>query len=262
MNLKKKVQHYWDKQPCNIKNSKKKYLSKEFFNEIKKNKYFVEKHIPNFAQFKKFKNKNVLEIGFGIGTDASEFIKNGANYFGVEFSKHSLKIAKKRFEIFNYKQNKYKLFYGDAENLSKIRELSKIKFDLIYSFGVLHHTPNLKKCFQEIHKVSRKKTIIRIMLYAKNSYKNFLLDHTHYRYEKQKNCPVVKTIDDHDLKILLNNKFKIIRIHQDFIFPYKINPYKNGKYIKIDHFRCMPSRIFKVLEKKIGEHLLIEIKKK
>ena len=81
--LNKISKRYWNKQPCNIKHSKKKFLSKEYFNEISKKRYFVESHIKDFVQFSKWKNKKVLEIGFGIGTDAIEFLKNGAYYYGI-----------------------------------------------------------------------------------------------------------------------------------------------------------------------------------
>ena len=74
---------YWNRQPCNIKHSKKKLFSKEYFNEVSNKRYFVEGHIKNFVNFKKWKNKKVLEIGFGIGTDAIEFLKNGAKYSGI-----------------------------------------------------------------------------------------------------------------------------------------------------------------------------------
>ena len=125
--LKKKIQTYWNKQPCNIKHSKKKYLSKEFFNEIKKKRYFVEPHIKKFANFKKYKNKNVLEIGCGIGTDAMEFIKYGANYTGIEYSDKSIDLCKKRLKILNFKNKKANFFHGDAENLSKHPYLKKKK---------------------------------------------------------------------------------------------------------------------------------------
>ena len=95
---------YWNNQPCNIKHSKKKFLSKEFFNEISKKRYFVESHIKQFADFKKYINKNVLEIGFGIGTDAISFLRNGCNYYGIELSDKSYEITKKRIELFNFKK--------------------------------------------------------------------------------------------------------------------------------------------------------------
>ena len=74
-NILKKVKNYWNKQPCNINHSKKKFLTKEYFEEVRKKKYFCEKHIPKFANFRKYKNKMFLENDCGIGTDAIEFMK-------------------------------------------------------------------------------------------------------------------------------------------------------------------------------------------
>jgi SAM-dependent methyltransferase len=255
-----KVKKYWNRQPCNINHSKKEFLSKKYFEEIKKKKYFVENHIPKFAEFKKYKNKNVLEIGCGIGTDAIEFIKNGCKYYGIDFSERSVEITKARIKKYNLDKKKPVVLVDNCENLNKIKKL-KINFDLIYSFGVIHHTPNMKKVFKSIHQIANKKTQVKIMLYAKNSYKNFLLNYTNYRFEAQKGCPVVYTVDDQDIKSILKNKFKIISKTQDFIFPYKISPYKIGIYEKIEHFKKMPKKIFNILQKNIGEHMLLNLKK-
>jgi len=252
------VKKYWNNQPCNINHSKKEFLSRDYFNEIEKKRYFIESHIPKFANFKKYKNKNVLEIGCGIGTDGVQFLKNGANYTGVELSKNSLDIFRERIKILGLSNLKSNLILSNCESLKNV---PKLNYNLIYSFGVIHHTPNMKKAFEEIYKLSNKKTEIKIMLYAKNSYKNFMLDITNYRYEAQKNCPIVYKSDISDVKKLIKNKFKILEISQDFIFPYQIKPYKNNIYKKIEHFDCMPPIIFNKLSKKIGEHLLIKLKK-
>ena len=260
----KKIKKYWNKQPCNINHSKKKYLSKEYFKEVRKKKYFVEKHILEFAKHVNYKNKNILEIGCGIGTDAAEFIKHGANYIGIDFSEKSIEISKKRIDVLGLKKFNPKFFVDNCEypkNLFAYIKKNKIKFDLIYSFGVIHHTKNMKKAFDSIHKLSTNKTEIKIMLYAKNSYKNFLLDHTPYRFERQKGCPVVYKVDNNDLKKIFSSKFKIIDQYQDFIFPYKINLYKKGIYKKLPYFQSMPAKIFNVLQKNIGEHLMLRMKK-
>ena len=103
-----KVKKYWNRQPCNIKFSRKKFLSKEYFEEVKKKKYFVEPHIPRFAEFNKYKNKNVLEIGCGIGTDAIEFIKRGCRYYGIDFSEKSVEITNARIIKYNLQKKKTK----------------------------------------------------------------------------------------------------------------------------------------------------------
>jgi hypothetical protein len=169
-----------------------------------------------------------------------------------------LDIFRKRIKILGLSNLNSNLILSNCENLKNV---PKLNYDLIYSFGVIHHTPNMKKAFEEIYKLSNKKTKIKIMLYAKNSYKNFILDITNYRYEAQKNCPIVYKLDISDVKKLVKNKFKILEIQQDFIFPYQIKPYKNNIYKKIEHFDCMPLKIFNKLSKKIGEHLLIKLKK-
>jgi ubiquinone/menaquinone biosynthesis C-methylase UbiE len=216
-NIKKKIQKYWNKQPCNVKHSNKKFLSKEYFNEVKKKRYFVEPHIKKFADFKKYKNKNVLEIGCGIGTDAMEFIKSGANYTGIEYSDKSIDVCKKRLSVLNLKNKKANFFLGDAESLSKHKYLKSQKFHLIYSFGVLHHTPNMIKCFDEIYKLCSNKTEIKIMLYAKNSYKNYMLNLTNYRYEAQKGVIIAYKVDDTFINKIIKKKiqdnFKRARLH-------------------------------------------------
>ena len=255
-----KVKKYWNKRPCNVGHSKKKFLTKAYFDEVKKKKYFVEKHILKFASFHKYKNKHVLEIGCGIGTDAIEFIKNGAKYIGVDLSDKSIEICKSRVNAYALEEKNPIFINDDCEKLTKVKKLKK-KLDLIYSFGVIHHTPNMKKVFDNIYKVASKSTEIKVMLYAKNSYKNFLLNHTKYRFEAQKDCPVVYTVDNNDLDKLFKGKFRIVNQYQDFIFPYQIKPYKKNLYKKIDHFNVMPKKTFEVLNRNIGEHLMLELRK-
>jgi len=90
-----RVREYWDQRPCNIRHSAKPVGSREYFDEVEKRKYLVESHIPEFAQFKKWKGKNVLEIGWGIGTDSINFARSSADLTTIELSEKSLEICKK-----------------------------------------------------------------------------------------------------------------------------------------------------------------------
>lgn len=96
----KAVENYWNSRPCNIRHSTLEIGTIEYFDEVEARKYFVEPHIPNFAGFESWRGKRVLEIGCGIGTDAVNFARSGAEYTGVELSVESLNLAKKRFEVY------------------------------------------------------------------------------------------------------------------------------------------------------------------
>ena len=107
---------YWDRRPCNIHHSLKPVGTREYFDEVEARKYLVEPHIPAFAQFERWRGKRVLEVGCGIGTDAVNFARAGADYTSVELSQASIDIARKRFEVFGLAG---RFLIGNAENLER-----------------------------------------------------------------------------------------------------------------------------------------------
>lgn len=247
------VKDFWNARPCNIRHSSKEVGTIEYFNDVEERKYFVEPHIPSFADFQFWKKKSVLEIGFGIGTDAVNFARAGSIYYGIELSEESLKICRKRFEVFNLEGT---LLEGDVENLPL--EITSQKFDLIYSFGVLHHTPSIDTAFSNIAKLMHSESELRFMVYAKNSWKQFMIDAGLDQPEAQYGCPIANSYDHDEIKGKLeSNGFRVVNIDQSHIFPYQIPEYKNFEYVKQAHFQTMDDEIFQVLEKRLGWHLLI-----
>ncbi|MBI3419823.1 MAG: class I SAM-dependent methyltransferase, partial [Proteobacteria bacterium] len=153
------VQDYWDKRPCNIRHSNKPVGSRDYFDEVEARKYFVEPHIPGFAQFERWKGKKVLEIGCGIGTDTSNFAKAGAKVTAVDLSPASLEVAKKRMEVLGLTE-RITFYQANLEELSKTVPVES--YDLIYSFGVLHHTPHPERAFAELRKYARPGTELKV----------------------------------------------------------------------------------------------------
>lgn len=252
------VKAYWDNRPCNVRHSDKPIGTKEYFDEVEYKKLFVEPHILTFTNFNDYRNKSVLEIGCGIGTAAVNFARNGCNYTGLELSLESLNLTKQRFGIYGL----YGDFYqGDAEQLTSILPKDK-KYDLIYSWGVIHHSPNPKQIVDEAKKLLKPDGILKLMVYAKNSWKNFMIEAGYDQPEAQAGCPIAFTYNKDEIPALLGDDMEILSLEQDHIFPYEIEPYKEGMYIKQPYFQAMPEHMFKILEKNLGWHMLINAKLK
>jgi len=250
------VKKFWNDRPCNIKHSSKELGTIEYFDEVELKKFRAEPHIIKFTEFPQWKNKKVLEVGCGLGTVGINFALNGADYTGVELSKESLEIVKKRFEVYNQSG---KFYLGNAEELSSFVHIEI--YDLIYSFGVIHHSPHPEKIISEIKKYMNENSVLKIMLYAKDSWKNYMIDAGLDQPEAQYGCPIANTYTKQDVVKLLDG-YEVLSIEQDHIFPYQVEPYKLGEYIKQPWFDVMPTEMFETLEKNLGWHLLITAKLK
>ncbi|WP_308910056.1 class I SAM-dependent methyltransferase [Pseudokordiimonas caeni] len=245
------VRQYWNGRPCNIRHSPAEVGTQEYFDQVEARKYFVEPHIPGFAGFPDWRGKRVLEIGCGIGTDAVNFARNGAHYTAVELSSESLDITRKRFELFGLDG---RLLEGNAEQLSEL--LGGETFDLVYSFGVLHHTPSPERAIAEIRKLIKPDGELRIMLYARNSWKAAMIEEGLDQPEAQFGCPVAYTYTEQEVRDLLTG-FDVVDCRQDHIFPYQIEPYKRYEYVRQPWFESMPDEMFRALERQLGWHLLV-----
>ena len=247
------VRTYWDDRPCNVRHSEKEVGTQEYFDEVERKRYTAEPHIPSFAGFSDTNGKKVLEVGCGMATEGINFARAGSTYTGTDLSIESLDLAKKRFKVYNERGNFY---HGNAEELSSFVPVET--YDLIYSFGVIHHSPHPEKIISEIKKYMNKDSTLKIMLYATDSWKNYMIEAGHDQPEAQYGCPIANTYTNDEVRELLDG-FDVT-IEQYHIFPYQIEPYKPGEFVKQPWFEAMPDEIFEVLKKNLGWHLLITAK--
>jgi len=164
--IKKRVQNWWNSSPCCSKAANSPSGSKEFFEQVDLYKDTFEPFTDKIADYSRWKEKRILEIGVGLGKDFSRFAANGAMATGIDLSERSLSLAKQRLEIFNLKGN---LCIADAENLPFKEDV----FDLVFSWGVLHHTPDTQKAINELYKCLKHGGNAIVMLYNKYSLANF-----------------------------------------------------------------------------------------
>jgi SAM-dependent methyltransferase len=258
------VKRFWNTRPCNIRHGTAELGTKEYFDQVEERKYFVEPHIKKFAEFEKWKGKSVLEIGTGIGTDTISFLRAGADITSFDLSEESVRIAKKRAEVYGFDPSKISV--NNAENFKLNRT-----FDLVYSFGVIHHTPNPKSAIECISKHQVPGQELRIMLYSKISYKLFWAMHTQNRWdlskmndtirefaEAQFGCPVAYTYTFDEVRELLSPWYEVKDIQKDHIFVWNVEKYVNHEYEIDEPWKNVSDSDFKALENELGWHTLVK----
>jgi 2-polyprenyl-3-methyl-5-hydroxy-6-metoxy-1,4-benzoquinol methylase len=262
------VQQYWNARPCNIRHSPKPVGSKEYFDEVEARKYLVEPHIPAFAEFDRWRGKRVLEVGCGIGTDSINFARAGAHLTAVELSGESLRIAGERAEVMGV-ADRITFVQANAEELTSA--LGDEKYDLVYSFGVVHHTPHPEKALAEIRALTAPGGTLKLMVYHRRSWKVFWIvaglgrgrfwktdelvaEHS----EAQTGCPVTFSYTRRGGRELVESAgFVVQDVAVDHVFPYRIPDYVEYRYVKEPYFRWMPERLFRAFERRFGWHLLV-----
>jgi SAM-dependent methyltransferase len=162
-NLKERVRAFWQANPCGVKFAEAAPGTRRFYELVEAHRYTKEWHIPEAAGFAGARGLKVLEIGCGLGTDGAQFAEAGADYTGVDLTEAAVEFARKRFELFDLPGN---FQTADAENL----DFAADSFDLVYSHGVLHHTPETAQAIREVHRVLRPGGRAVVMLYHRGSY--------------------------------------------------------------------------------------------
>ncbi len=163
ISAKELVKQHWDEEPCGTRNIPYPVGSLAFFETISEIRDKLDPEIVRFAQFDKWAGKEVLEVGCGVGSDLIKFAQAGAFVMGIDLSSRSVFLARERLRL--YKIKTAQVIEADAESMP----FKENTFDLVFSYGVLHHTPNIEKAISEIYRVTKPGGKICIMLYNRHS---------------------------------------------------------------------------------------------
>ena len=188
------VAQYWDQRPCNLRHSPAPVGTREYFDQVEERKYRVEPHIPHFAQFEQWRGKRVLEIGAGLGTESINFARAGAELTVVDISLESLNLCKKRFEVYGLEAS---FVHANAEELASVLGPERAAYyDLVWSFGVIHHTPHPARAIDSIRTLLKPGGELRIMVYSKISYKLFFLMRETGQWDFSKVDSIISTFSE------------------------------------------------------------------
>ena len=255
--LKSAVADFWNAEPCGTR-----YLSPSSdFDAHAEERYRLEPYIADFAQFSSAVGLRVLEIGVGMGADYSRWLQSGARATGVDLSTESLARAAERCRRLGLRAD---LRDADAENLP----FSDGTFDVVYSYGVMHHSPDTARCIAEAWRVLKPGGSARIMLYHHPSLTGVMLwlRYGMWRGQSLRRCvyerlesPGTKTFTKNEVLALME-KFDNVRLRQVFspgdLLLHKPSTRFQGRAYKV-LWTLFPRRIIQVLGKPLGLFLLI-----
>jgi ubiquinone/menaquinone biosynthesis C-methylase UbiE len=159
-----RAREQWGQDPCGAESDREHELgTREFFDEVERYRYQqYAPWMPRLMEFDHFRGARLLEVGCGMGSDLLQFARGGARCIGVDLTPRSVEITRHRFKLYGADGS---FMISDGEHLPFQSE----SFDVVYSNGVLHHTPDTTGAIREVHRVLRPGGVAKIMLYHRNS---------------------------------------------------------------------------------------------
>ena len=134
-------------------------------------------------------------------------------------------------------------------------------YDLVYAFGVIHHTPHPHRVLEQIRRYLHPDGAVKIRVYHRRSWKVlqilcrrgfrfWALDQLSARYsEAQTGCPVTYTYTARQARRLLEDRgFRVSEVRVEHLFPYRIADYVAYRYRRVWYFRWLPAPVFRRLE--------------
>jgi ubiquinone/menaquinone biosynthesis C-methylase UbiE len=196
------------------------------------------------------------------------FARHGAFVTAVDLSEKSLEIARRRLEVYGL-SDRVQFYCGSAEELTAL--VPAEPYDLVYSFGVIHHTPHPERVLEQARHYLGPGGTIKVMVYHRHSWKVFwiLLTYGKCRFwrsaelvarnsEAETGCPITYTYTRRDARFLFEDGgFRVKEILVDHIFPYRVPDYVKYRYAQEWYFRWMPPALFRAMERQFGWHLCL-----
>lgn len=167
---KKRVKDHWEDETCGIRYGASDDRAK-YFDEIYLTRYERTDYLREFARFNEARGKRVLEIGVGAGSDFRSWVENGARVSGIDLTEAAIRLTSEHLEVKGLDGANHELQSADAEQLP----FADNTFDVVYSYGVLHCTPDTDAALAEAFRVLKPGGELRVMVYHVPSWTGFML---------------------------------------------------------------------------------------
>ena len=161
---KQRARDQWSQDPCGAESDRaSEFGTRKYFDEVERVRYQeYAPWMPELMGFNSFAGARLLEVGCGMGTDLLQFARGGALCAGIDLTPRSIAITRQRFALYEQRAD---LLIGDGEYLPFANDT----LDVVYSNGVLHHTPDTAGAIRELHRVLKPGGTAKVMIYHKNS---------------------------------------------------------------------------------------------
>jgi ubiquinone/menaquinone biosynthesis C-methylase UbiE len=238
------VKSFWESHVNNEYYTREARGSSEYFDQIERRRYRWHYHLPELFASLDGRGKTLLEIGCGIGVDSIQLAKAGFHVTAVDLTEAAIDVARRFADVRNVTID---FRTANAERL----DFPDSCFDAVYSFGVLHHTPDIERAVDEVRRVLKPGGTAYIMLYHHRSVVGAVHRLFKLPYESPRNlkdhCPVVYTFTARSARALFE-RFSHVEIHAEYPFTYGFR-----------HLTFwMPRGLLKALGRAFGWHLMIQ----
>jgi SAM-dependent methyltransferase len=214
------VKDFWQAHVNNEYYTKERRASEAYFRQIEERRYRFHYHLADLFSRLRGRPGKLLEVGCGIGVDSIQLARGGFNVTAVDLTENALAVAR---EFAAHRGVDIDFRLGNAESL----EFEDESFDVVYSFGVLHHTPDIEKSVAEVRRVLKPGGTAHVMLYHRTSLVNLVHRVLRLPYESPKNlkdhCPVVYTFTRRGVRELFS-EFSDVSVRAEYPFTFGFGP--------------------------------------
>ena len=242
------IQQYWNERIHDLEMTDADVGTKRFFDDLDDYRFDKLHYLPRLVDFSAFRDRRLLEVGCGIGTDLARFARGGAKVTGIDLSQTAIDLARKNFTLNNLRAEELRV--GNGEALPYPNEV----FDVVYGHGVIQYTADPAQLIRECHRVLKPGGTGIFMVYNRVSWLNALSKVMKVALEHE-DAPVLKKFSIAEFRQLLTPFAQVDIVPERF--PVKSRLHKGWKGVAfntmfVGTFNALP----KSLVRPLGWHLM------